>query len=76
MYTIEDLDELICELAHKKVKHDYDLIQARPHFSGNDSRYVMYKNYKTREYTRQAQDCFDIECSRYRRILEKHLQYK
>ena len=51
MYTIEDLEDLVCELAHKKVKHDYDLIQARPHFSGEDSRYVMYKNYKTREYT-------------------------
>ena len=76
MYITEDLEELIYELEHNRVESDYDIIKHRPHFSGMDSGYVLYKNYKTREYTEQAKEDFEMECRRYREILEEHLEYK
>ena len=76
MYIIEDLENLVCELAHKRVKDDYNIIKCRPHFSGMDYVYTLYKNYVTREYTNQAQEDFEMECDKYREILEEHLDYK
>ena len=76
MYIIEDLENLVSELAHKRVESDYEIIQNRPHFSGMDYVYTLYKNYITREYTNQAQEDFDMECRRYREILEQHLDFK
>ena len=41
-----------------------------------DYVYTLYKNYVTREYTNQAQEDFEMECDKYREILEEHLDYK
>ena len=76
MYIIEDLENLVCELAHRRVKSDYEIIKHRPHHSGMDCIFVLYKNYVTREYTKQAQEDFEMECRRYREILEEHLDFK